>query len=232
MSKNLAIIPARSGSKGLKDKNILPLAGIPLMGYSISAALQSCCFDTVMVSTNSEEYALIAKECGAEVPFLRSEVTSTDTASTWDTVREVLKNYRELGEEFDCFMILQPTSPLRDAGDIIAAFKLLNERNANAVVSVCLCEHSPYWSAQLPADGNMVVFHELFEKCKARQLLGQPYYRLNGAIYLVCVPYFEYTPDIYTANCFAYVMSRENSVDIDNSHDFNIAEFLIEKKQN
>ena len=99
--KNLAIIPARSGSKGLKDKNIKLLNGNPLMAYSIEAALESGKFDEVMVSTDSAKYADIAKEFGAMVPFLRGERTSGDTASSWDTVKEVLSCYEELGKKFD-----------------------------------------------------------------------------------------------------------------------------------
>ena len=88
--KNIAIIPARSGSKGLPDKNIKILNGVPLIAYSIKAALDSGVFDTVMVSTDSEKYAEIARNYGAEVPFLRSEKNSSDTAGSWDVVKEVL----------------------------------------------------------------------------------------------------------------------------------------------
>ena len=109
--KNIAIITARSGSKGLPNKNILPLDGKPLIAHTIIAAKESGMFDTVMVSTDSEEYAAIAREWGAEVPFLRSEENSSDKAGSWDVVREVLDEYRKRGEEFDTFTLLQPTSP-------------------------------------------------------------------------------------------------------------------------
>ena len=120
--KNLAIIPARSGSKGLVDKNIKLLDGKPLIAYSIEAALQSGVFDMVMVSTDSEKYAEIAWNYGAQVPFLRSAETSSDTASSWDAVAEVIENYRKLGTVFDTFMLLQPTSPLRTAQNIREAY--------------------------------------------------------------------------------------------------------------
>ena len=111
--KNIAIIPARSGSKGVIDKNIRDLHGKPLMAYTIEAALGSGVFDEVMVSTDSEKYAQIAREWGAAVPFLRSERTSTDSASSWDMVDEVLGEYEKRGRIFDTFCLLQPTSPLR-----------------------------------------------------------------------------------------------------------------------
>ena len=104
--RNIAIIPARSGSKGLPDKNIKLLQGKPLLAYTIEAAIKSGCFTEVMVSTDSEKYAEIAWEYGAKVPFLRSKVMSSDTASSWDMVEEVLDNYKQLNQEFDSFCLL------------------------------------------------------------------------------------------------------------------------------
>ena len=110
--KSIAIIPARSGSKGLPDKNIRPLNGIPLIAYTIKAALDSGMFDTVMVSTDSEKYAEIARKYGAEVPFLRSAATSGDKSSSWDAVKEVLAQYEsQLGKTYDVVALLQVTSP-------------------------------------------------------------------------------------------------------------------------
>ena len=99
--RSIAIIPARSGSKGLPDKNIRPLNGKPLLAYSIEAALASGLFDTVHVSTDSERYADIARQYGADEPFLRSAETSSDTASSEDAIREVLRSYEEIGQHFD-----------------------------------------------------------------------------------------------------------------------------------
>lgn len=152
---NLAIIPARSGSKGLKDKNIKLLNGKPLLVYSIEAALQAGVFDQVMVSTDSIEYSKIAKSYGAQVPFLRSEVNSSDQASSWDMVREVLSFYREEGKEFDSFCLLQPTSPLRNAEDIRNAYRLYAEHKAASVISVCETEHSPLWCGHLGEEGSL-----------------------------------------------------------------------------
>ena len=111
--KRIAIIPARSGSKGLKDKNIKLLNGKPLIVYSIDAAIKSNAFDIVFVSTDSEIYAEIAMKAGADAHFLRSEINSSDKASSWDTVREVIQRFEEEGKYFDEIMLLQPTSPLR-----------------------------------------------------------------------------------------------------------------------
>ena len=145
--RTLAVIPARSGSKGLKDKNILPLCGKPLLSYTIEAALKSQCFDTVMVSTDALEYAEIAAACGAEVPFLRSKAAATDQASSWEVVLEVLQKYEEKGRQFDFVMLLQPTSPLRNEQEIRNAFSVQERNHAEAVVSVCEMEHSPRTTA-------------------------------------------------------------------------------------
>ena len=166
--KNIAIIPARSGSKGVKDKNIRCLCGKPLMAYTIEAALKSGEFDEVMVSTDSEKYADIAKRYGANVPFLRSNATATDKASSWDTVREVLSGYNKSGKNFDTFCLLQPTSPLRNSQDIKNAFSIYREKASFAVVSVCEAEHSPLWCGHLPESREFIDFLSV-ESMKQRQ---------------------------------------------------------------
>ena len=141
--KHLALITARSGSKGLKAKNIKLLKGKQLIVYSIEAARQSGKFDSIQVSTDSEKYAQIAREHGADVPFLRDAALATDTAGTWEVLRAVVQQYAEIGQQFYTITQLQPTSPLRDAADIKMAFEIFEEKNAQSVVSVCEAEHSP-----------------------------------------------------------------------------------------
>lgn len=228
--KNIAIIPARSGSKGLCDKNIKMLDGKPLLAYSVEAALQSGAFDVVHVSTDSEIYAEIARKHGADVPFLRSAEASSDSASSWDVVREVLNNYSILGKTFDTFMLLQPTSPLRTAKDIIEAYECMINKQANSIVSVCETEHSPLQCNKLPKDGSLVGFIENKFKNMARQMLDT-YYRLNGAIYLAKTDFFLMTEDIYSEKCYAYIMDKRKSIDIDDQFDFDIAEAIIAKNK-
>ena len=226
--KNIAIIPARSGSKGVKDKNIRPLNGVPLIGYAIKAALDSKMFDTVMVSTDSVRYQEVAIQLGAECPFLRSEATSSDKASSWDAVKEVIANYHELGKEFDSLTLLQPTSPMRKAEDIVGAFELFNEKNANAVVSVCEMEHSPLWSNTLEDDLSMVHFYRKGGADSNRQML-KTFYRLNGAIYLMKTECLQEIDKLYANRCYAFVMPQERSVDIDTELDFHLADFLMKE---
>lgn len=224
----LAIIPARSGSKGLPDKNIREMCGKPLLAYSIEAALKADIFDTVMVSTDSERYAEIAKAFGAEVPFLRSEETASDKASTRDCIIEVLDKYKTLGKSFDKIMILQPTSPLRTYENIIHSNELYIEKCAKTVISVCKMEHSPLWCNVLPDDLSMEGFISK-ENDKRRQSLDT-YYRINGAIYLHDVKYYRSHEYFYDKNCIAYIMDSKRSIDIDTEWDFINAEMLLKKR--
>lgn len=223
--KSIAIIPARSGSKGLKDKNIKLLHEKPLLAYSVEAAIESGMFDVVMVSTDSEDYAAIAREYGAMVPFLRSEELASDSAATWDVVLDILAWYRRRGEEFDHVFLLQPTSPLRTSKDIQDAFALYAQKEANAVVGVCETEHSPLWTNTLPQDLSMTSFIREEVKNRPRQELER-YYRINGAVYLVRARYLEQCNSIYDSGCFAFVMDKKRSVDIDDEYDFVMAEAI------
>ena len=223
---NLAIIPARSGSKGLPDKNIKLLCGKPLLAYSVEAALKSGMFDTVHVSTDSEEYARIAKECGADVPFLRSEETASDTASSVSVILEVLERYAVQGKSFQTVMLLQPTSPLRTAKDIKKAYQTYVEKDAASVISVCEAEHSPLWCNTLPENNCMDGFIPANGHGPRQKL--QKFYRLNGALYLLSVEKLQETHRIgYDKGTYAYCMSAERSVDIDSELDFMIAETIM-----
>jgi CMP-N,N'-diacetyllegionaminic acid synthase len=226
---NLAIIPARSGSKGLKDKNIKLLSGKPLLAYTIEAARESGLFDEIIVSTDSQEYADIAKQWGATVPFLRSNELSNDTASSWDAVKEVIERYKNLGTEFDTVALLQPTSPLRTSNDIIEGYNVMKVKEANFVVGVCEMDHSPLWANTLPEDLSMENFIRP-EVVKVPRQNIPTYYRINGALYIVKVDYLMKTPDIYADRSFALVMRKENSIDIDDQLDFTIAEVLISER--
>lgn len=225
--KNIAIIPARSGSKGLKDKNIKKLSGTPLLVYSIKAAQKSGVFTDIMVSTDSEQYANIARKNGASVPFLRSRSNSDDNAGSWDVVKEVIEKYALSNKIFDTVCLLQPTSPMRTADDIIGAYDELIKKNAEAITSVCETDHSPLWCMKLDSDYSLKYFRKSL-KYVPRQKLDK-YYRLNGAIFIRKIAYNNDTINILEKDEYAYIMSRDRSVDIDTIDDFEYAEFLISK---
>lgn len=221
----IAIIPARSGSKGLKDKNILPVNGKPLMAYSIEAAREAGLFDTVFLSTDSAAYAALGRTLGAEAPFLRSAALASDTSSSWDAVREALEGYAKLGKHFDKLMLLQPTSPLRTAEDIRAAFALMAQKNAKAIVSVCEAEHPPRFMKPLPPNGCLAGF--VPDPDHVRRQAQATCYRINGAVYLLDADWFLQGGMRYDETCFALVMPQARSMDVDDRKDLIITEAIM-----
>ena len=222
----IAIIPARSGSKGLKDKNIASLCGKPLIAYSIEAAKESGLFDTVHVSTDSKEYADIAAEYGADEPFLRDEANSGDAASSWDAVREVLRKYKALGKSFDAVVLLQPTSPLRTARHIREAFKAFEESGTRSLTSVTEVEHPVQWTFGLGESLRLDEFAKSPYRNSRRQELKK-HYRENGAVFIVYTSDISDTAFDFYSDCSAYIMDRRHSIDIDTKEDLILAEYLM-----
>lgn len=140
-TKNLAIITARGGSKRIPRKNIKPFCGKPILCYSIEAALSSGVFDEVMVSTDDEEIAQVAKKAGAKVPFFRSAETADDYASTDDVIMEVIKAYQQIGQYFDSFCCIYPTAPFLSSERLRSAMELLKE--ADSVMPVVPFSYPP-----------------------------------------------------------------------------------------
>ncbi|WP_434658052.1 cytidylyltransferase domain-containing protein [Sulfurimonas sp. NW9] len=221
----LAVIPARGGSKRLEHKNILPLAGKPLIAWSIEAAKKSKYIDDVVVSSDDEEILNIAKECSAQV-LKRPKELASDTATTFDTIKHTIDSIQE---NYDYIILLQPTSPLRDEQDIDSAIEYMFKKKADAVVSVCEVEHSPLWSNTLPKDRNMSGFlkEELLNR---RSQDIETYYRLNGAIYIARTKKFLENKGFFLQEkIYAYVMEQSHSIDIDTKLDFDIASSIISK---
>lgn len=227
--KNLAVIPARSGSKGLKDKNIKLLNGKHLIGYSIEAAIKSGIFDCVHISTDNKEYAEIGKSYGADASFLRSKKLSTDTADTWDVVRYVSNNFQALGKIFDTITVLQPTSPLRTAEDIKNAYVLFKKKHAKSVISVCRAEHNPRFMKTLGRDLSMEGFVDLSRNVQRQK--QEICYFINGAIYMLEVSVLDNISELYGKQSYAYIMPTERSVDIDTIQDFKYTEYLLQQKE-
>ncbi len=227
MSKQriLGVIPARGGSKRLPRKNILSLNGNPLISYTINAALKSSCIDEVVVSSDDKEILELSSSLGAQA-LLRPDNLASDTASTFDVVKQVVESY----PEYTHIALLQPTSPLRTAKHIDEAAALMVEKQANAVISVCEMEHSPLWSNRLDASLSMENFlrEEVINK-RSQDL--DVYYRLNGAIYLVRIDrLLAERSFLLKKDIFAYIMDRWDSVDIDEAIDFEIAGLLLSKR--
>ncbi|MEW6172099.1 MAG: acylneuraminate cytidylyltransferase family protein [Bacillota bacterium] len=221
----LGFIPARAGSKGLPGKNTKLLAGKPLLIYTVETAQKSGAFDYLMVSTDGEDIAAVARQGGAEVPFIRPQELATDTAKVIDALHHTMLWLEGRGKKYDCVAILQPTSPLRGVEDIIGAMDLLVARGADAVVSVCETEHHPWWSNTLPEDGCMEGFLRSDISVNRQEL--PKFYRLNGSIYMARWDFIRGRRTWFGPGTYAYVMPRRRSVDIDGPLDFFLAEALI-----
>ena len=225
----LAVIPARGGSKGVPEKNIREMAGKPLLAWSIDAARQSRFVDEVIVSTDCEKIAQIAKLWGGQVPFLRPAELATDSAKGIDVILHALAWRQAIAPPVDLVLVLQPTSPLRTAEDIDQAISLFFSKNAKVVVSVCPVDHHPWWTNTLPEDGNMGDFLRPEVINTNRQDLPA-FYRLNGAIYLADAAFLQETQSFITSATYASVMPLERSVDIDTLLDFRLAELLLRER--
>ncbi len=221
--KLLAIIPARGASKRLPRKNILDLSGKPLIAWTIEAALGSKYIDRVVVSTDDQEIANIAKKYGADVPFIRPSELATDEATTVDVVLHLLNQLEKIEDKYDYVILLQPTSPLRTAKNIEEAIKLLRTKNSDAVISVCESGHPPLWYNTLPDDMSMDNFLDASIKNKRSQDLPKQY-RINGAIYISSIERLRNESSFFLSeNCHAYIMEQNVSIDIDTRDDFDFA---------
>jgi len=231
MEKILAFIPARAGSKGIKNKNIRELAGKPLIAHTINEAIKSNLFNDIIVSTDSEEIADIARGYGASVPFLRPRELALDDSPTIDAIFHCLDYMQSKGKKYDVIMLLQPTSPLRKFYHIKDAYKLFNEKQADFTVSVCECEHSPLWTSTIDKDLRIDNFmREEFKNVRRQDL--PKHYRLNGAIYIAKVDRMIEERSFLGKNNYAYIMNKLSSVDIDTKEDFVYVDFIMEKELN
>lgn len=224
--KVLGIIPARGGSKRLPRKNVLPLAGKPLITWTIEAALHSQYIDEVFISTDDQEIADISSESGVMIPELRPEHLATDSATSSDVVLYTIDNF---GQSADIVVLLQPTSPLRTNIHIDQALELYLEKTAESVVSMTPCEHSPLWSNTLPDDHSMGSFIKPEAMNRSQELAN--HYRLNGAIYVFDAIKLKQKNKIeYNNKSYAYIMDNQSSIDIDEHFDFLFASFIMSKK--
>ena len=223
----LAIIPARGGSKRLPRKNILDLAGKPLIFWTIEAALGSKYIDKVAVSTDDEEIADISKQHSAVIPFMRPNSLATDEAASIDVVLHAIDFFEKNNNCYNYIILLQPTSPLRASSHIDEAIELLDSKNADAIVSVCKVEHNPLWSNILPKDGSMKDFlHNDILNKRSQDL--DVYHRLNGAIYICNIDKLKEEQGFFLKdNIFAYEMNGKSSIDIDKEIDFKLAKTLL-----
>jgi len=225
-NKIIAIIPARGGSKEIPRKNIRLMSGKPLIALSIEAALKSKCIDRVVVSTEDKEIAEISREYGAEI-IERPEEFAKDESSTIDAILHALEVLRAENYNPDIIVLLQPTSPLRNAEDVGSAIELFLNSDCESVVSVCEVGHPPYWCFGIEKGYLKSLFGDEYLRMRRQDL--KEVYMPNGAIY-VSTPrtLYEYE-SFYCNHTLPYIMPPERSIDIDDATDLMLAELLMKR---
>ena len=226
--KALYIIPARGGSKGIPHKNIKPLAGKPLIMYSIDVARALATDTDICVSTDDEAIARVATEAGLEVPFLRPAHLSTDTAGSREVMLHAVEYYRSIGREYDTIVLLQPTSPLRTAEDVRGCIELYNDQ-IDMVVSVKPAASNPYYNCfETDSDGFLHISKG--DGLYTRRQDAPKAWEFNGAVYVINIESLKAMPMGKFARRVMYEMPTERSIDLDTPADWAIAEYLINNR--
>ncbi len=222
-NKILALIPARGGSKGIKNKNIIDLNGKPLLAYSIEACKKSKYIDDIILSTDSQEIASIGELFGAEVPFLRPSELASDTSKTIDVVIHAINWLKKRGREYNVLSLIQPTQPLRTENDIDAAIDIYFSNGEKDLVSVCEVDDNPILIRTIEGDKLKPITN--YKSTWRRQDMPR-YYKVNGCIYLNAVDRIN-SETSFNDNELPYIMERSHSIDIDEYIDLEVAKILL-----
>lgn len=225
--KVLALIPARGGSKGIPGKNIHPVGGRPLLAWSIDVARQSRYIDRTIVSTDDPRIAAIARELGAEIPFMRPEELARDDTPGMAPVMHALANI----PGFDVLVLLQPTSPLRTAADVDGAIEKVVLAGSPACVSVSEAENHPYWTYRMDAKGCLTPFLEVPEDRFSRRQDLPPAFTLNGAVYAANIAWLNRTGTFLSKETAGLAMPAERSIDVDTIEDIERVEEIIRRRE-
>ena len=223
--KNLCIIPARGGSKRIPRKNIKPFMGKPIMAYSIEAALKSGLFDEVMVSTDDEEFAEVARQYGASVPFLRSEKTSNDYATTIDVLQEVVDMYKQQGEEFDLLCCLYSTAPFVTSERLKEAYDFINE-DVDACFTMVQYSYPVQRGLRINSLGYTEMTHPEHFASRSQDL--EKIYHDAGQFYFVKVESFLKEKAVWCKRTKSLVLSELEVQDLDTEVDWKLAEMKFE----
>ncbi len=218
-----AIITARGGSKGLPHKNILPLNGMPLIGWTIQAAHAARCIHRTVLSSDDTQIIATAKHLGCEVPFVRPAKLAQDTTQTTDVLLHMLEHITT-----DYIVLLQPTSPLRLAQDIDNCFAQLMRDKAPSCISITESSVSPYWLYARDQAGKLTPFAQSTLASTRRQD-APPMYVPNGAIYIAHAQWFKENRSFIGKETTGYLMPKERSADIDTQIDFDLCELYMKK---
>ncbi len=223
--KILAVIPARGGSKGLPRKNIRPIAGKPLIAWTIEEAKKSRFIDRIILSSEDDEIITVAKNYGCDVPFKRSADLAKDNTPGIFPILDAIKRL----PDYDAVILLQPTSPLRTVSDIDECIESYYQEKVNSIVSVTTPTKSPYWMYSINKQNKLKPILNTENTMMIRQDLPSAFV-LNGAIYMTNCRWLLETQTFMTPETCAFLMPPERSIDIDTLLDFDMAGLLLEKR--
>lgn len=223
----VALIPARGGSKAIPGKNLMDLAGRPLIAWTIAAALACKRISRVVVSTDSREIAEVARHHGAEVPFMRPPELAGDHTPMLDVVRHFASAIAL--EDEAAIILLQPTSPFRTTADIDSALDLYTRSGTRGLVSIVKSDAHPDWMLRLDPRGRIVPLVPTVDKAIRRQDLVSTY-RPNGALYICRATDIRAGHSWYGEDTIAYEMPRERSLDIDEHWDLEVARAVMSRR--
>ena len=230
----LALVPARSGSKGLPDKNIRPLHGKPLLAWPIAAARGSAHVDRVVISTDSASYADLAREAGADVPFLRPPALASDTAPSIDFILHAIDFLQAAGDRFDYLLLLEPTSPLTESSDIDAALSALDAQRdqADAMVGVTpMVSTHPAFAVRLSGQGLLQPYAAASFGQLPRRQDTEPLYSLDGSLYISTVDALRRERGFCHLRTLPHVTPRWKSFEVDDLVDFVCIEAILAQRE-
>ena len=229
--KKLCTICARAGSKGVKNKNIRSLLGKPLIAYSIEQAIESNLFEHIVVSTDSDNIADVAKDYGAEAFFKRDEYLSSDEAGKIDVIKDALhKSEKHYDTKFDYIVDLDATSPLREVEDITKAFRKFLDYDYDNLITAMPARRSPYFNLIELSEEGQVKLSKTLNKLIVRRQDSPKCYDMNASIYIWKREALVKNDTLFLEKTGLYVMPEERSIDIDNDLDFKFCEFVMRNK--
>jgi len=231
MSKILCTICARSGSKGVKNKNIKPINGKPLIAYTIEQAKASKLFDHIVISTDSDDIANIAKEYGAEVFFKRSADLASDTAGKLEVIRDAfIRSEKYYNKAYDYLIDLDATAPLRSVDDIINSFAQFVKNDNDNLITATPSRRSPYFNLIEQDKDGKVYLSKTLDKFVLRRQDTPKSYDMNASIYIWKRDIILNKNTLFLENTGLYIMPEERSIDIDTELDYKFVEFLMKER--
>jgi N-acylneuraminate cytidylyltransferase len=225
--KTIGIITARGGSKGIKGKNLREVAGLPLIHWTVKAALSASTLDRVVLSSDDEAIMDSARAAGCEIPFRRPAELAGDNVPTLDVILHALDEI----PGFEVAVVLQPTSPMREAADIDACVKRVADEGRPACCAVSRVHKSPNWMFTMDSSGELDRYLKDEPMALQRQKLAE-LYAPNGAVYAVRTDFLRAERSFLAPGTVGVIMPERRSVDVDDEFDLEICDYLLRKREN